>query len=248
MNESLEQRWHALRAWRQPFRPNDQAVVIAGTNGAKSTLVATLTLPVPSLVALDEKASLTLPDARIVELPFLPHERANGARLITPEFSATLANALAWRERPRDNRVIIRVHALNIDDADVHDQIFRAAFTRGNTVIWVDEITATGSSAHYISPWLKACSARGRTRGIGLWTCSQSAFGLVPVILRRNATYVIFGSSDPQDVADIHRQDIEIATGIPRKSGRFILYEAGDPTPYRLYLPIPPALKGWTAP
>jgi hypothetical protein len=223
-------------------------VVIAGTEGAKSTLVATLTLGVPSLVALDEKGSLTLPDARIVELPAVPAGRVAGERIIPAEFSATLAEALAWRSTPRENRVIVRVHALNIDDAAVHDQVFRAVYMRGNTVCWVDEVTATGSSAQYIAPWYRACSARGRTRGVGLWSCSQSPFGLLPVILRRNAHFVIFGSVDAQDVAQISRQDIEIAARIPRRSGRFLLYKAGEIEPYRLYLPIPPALKGWNAP
>lgn len=248
--------WADLPRWTEPFRGTDQVLLIAGTGGAKSTLVATVTLPVTSLIALDEKASLALPNARIVDLPFVPRVRDGGERVFPADFLRTLDTNLALREGA-DNRVIVRPHPRNLQDADVHDAIFRVAFHRGDTVVWVDEITATGASANTIPPWYMACSARGRTRGIGLWSCSQSPFGLVPLILRRNAHYVIFGSLEPGDIENVHRPHIEIAATIPRSDdpstppserGRFLLYKAGYRDPWALQLPIPPALRGWSAP
>lgn len=239
--------WARLRAWTAPIDATDQVIIIAGTGGAKSTLVATMTLPVASLVALDEKGSLELPNARIVELPkYDPDD--------TTSYDGSLRAALAWRNPQGKsgvhlgNRVILRPHELDIDDAGAHDRIFRAVFARGESLVWIDEITATGATAQRVPPYLRAISARGRTRGLGLWTLSQSPFGLLPPIIRRNATYTILGSLDPADVADLHRPGVELAARIPRKSGRFLLYRAGESEPYRLFLPIPPALRHWRAP
>lgn len=238
--------WSRLRPWTHPIDASDQVIVIAGTGGAKSTLVATMTLDVASLVAIDEKGSLELPDARIVELPRFDDDNPDG-------YDAALRSALAWRHKDgaakrAGNRVILRPHELDIDDAGAHDRIFRAIFARGETLVWIDEVTATGATAQRVPPYLRALSARGRTRGLGLWTLSQSPFGLLPPIIRRNATYTILGSLDPADVADLHRPGVELAAAIPRKSGRFILYRAGEADPYRLFLPIPPQLRNWRAP
>lgn len=237
--------WSRLRPWTAPIDATDQVVLIAGTGGAKSTLAATMTLPVASLVAIDEKGALELPRARVVELPKLDPDDTAG-------FDAAVRHALAWRKPGQGagatNRVILRPHELDIDDAAAHDRIFRAIYNRGETLVWIDEITATGATAQRVPPYLRALSARGRTRGLGLWTLSQSPFGLLPPIIRRNATYTILGSLDPADVADLRRPGAELAASIPRKSGRFILYRSGESEPFRLYLPIPPQLRHWRAP
>lgn len=236
--------WGRLRPWTAPIDPTDQVIVVAGTGGAKSTLVATLTLNVPRLVAIDDKGSLELPHARVVDLPKLDPDD-------TGTFDRAARGALAWHEGrgvAAGNRVILRPHHLDIDDPAVHDRLFRWVFERGESIVWIDEITATGATAQRVPPYLRAISARGRTRGLGLWTLSQSPFGLLPPIIRRNATYTILGSLDPADVADLRRPGAELAAAIPRKSGRFLLYVAGESEPYRLYVPIPPALRHWRAP
>lgn len=236
--------WSRLRPWTEPIDATDQVVLIAGTGGAKSTLAATMTLPVASLVAIDDKGALELPHARVVDLPRLDPKA-------TERYELALREALAWRKGTgvaAGNRVILRPHALDVDDPIAHDAIFGAIFARGETLVWIDEITATGATAQRVPPYLRALSARGRTRGIGLWTLSQSPFGLLPPIIRRNATYTILGSLDPADVSDLRRPGAELAAAIPRKSGRFILYRAGEADPFRLYLPIPPQLRTWRAP
>lgn len=236
--------WRALPEFRHPLRGADQVLLIASTGGAKSTLAATLTLHTPSLVAVDEKARLTLPGARVVELPKYDHGDPAGG----PGFSAAILEALRWRPADEGNRVILRPYVLDIEDFEVHDAIYQAVYLRGDTLLWLDEITATGATAHRSQPWLRAISARGRTRGLGLLTLTQAPFGLTPAILRRNATYIIFGPIDAQDVEGVARESIEIAAELPRKSGLFVVYVAGERRPYRLHLPIPAALRGWEAP
>jgi hypothetical protein len=232
--------WERLRPFTDTIEHDDQVLLVAATGGSKSTLVASLTLGVPHLIALDGKAALVLPSARRVELPEYDPKKADG-------YLAACRKAVALRD-DGINRVVLRPHALDIDGFEAHNLIFRAVYERRGAILWVDEITATGATANRVQPWLRAISARGRTRAIGLWTCTQAPFGLTPGILRRNAKYIIVGPIDSEDVGDIRREGIEIVETIPRKSGRFIVYTAGQREPRRLYVPIPSRLRGWRAP
>ena len=238
--------WSSLEPFSDEIRGEDQVLLIAATGGAKSTLVATLTLPIPSLVALDEKDALRLPRARIVQLP------SHAATVTDTEPDAyyrLVVRAIAYRDGRGDtNRVILRPHVLDIDGFDAHNDIFHAVYDRRAVILWIDEITATGATSQRVQPWLKGISARGRTRHVGLWTCTQAPYGVTPTILRRNATYLIFGPIDSEDARDIGRSQIELAETLPRKSGRFIVYKAGEREPYRLFVPIPDVLAGWKAP
>lgn len=242
--------WSRLRPFDHVIRGDEQVLIVAATGGAKSTLVATLTLSTPSLVALDEKGELVLPRARVVELPWYGASVTKEGE--NPDYLMRIRHALAWQDgrqgAPAVNRVILRLHPLDMESFDAHDLIFQGVYERRATILWIDEITATGATPQRVQPWLRACSARGRTRGIGIWTCTQAPFGLTPGVLKRNASYTIVGPLDPEDVRDIPRPSIEIAETIPRKSGRFMVYVAGERDPYRLYMPIPPQLAGWHAP
>lgn len=259
MTESLP-RWEDLPPFAGTIDPSDRVLLIAMTGGAKSTLAATFLLETDSLVAIDGKDALILPRARVVQLPpYADKDEAARAR-----FDRALAGALAWqtgehvsrwrrmtgyRPAPASNRVVIRAAPEDVDSFAAHDAIFWAIYrTRSDTVVWVDEITSTGATPQRTPPGLSAIAARGRTRGIGLWVLTQAPFGMVPGIVRRNAQYMIFGPIEPQDATDVKRPGIELATRLPTKRGRFIVYRVGDREPYRLYLPIPSQLKHWRAP
>lgn len=233
--------WARLRPFTAEIATSDHVLLVATTGGAKSTLVATLTLPVPSLIAIDGKDALRLPRSRQVDLP-------SYASFAEPDaYRRRVATLLAWREHEA-NRIVVRPHPLDIDGFDAHDAIFEAAYNRRHTIVWVDEITSTGATAQRAQPYLRAISARGRTRDVGLWVCTQAPYGMTPPILRRNATYLILGPIEPEDVAEIHRPGVELAESLPHKSGRFIVYHVGERDPMRLYLPIPPGLHAWRAP
>src|SRR5258708_34093777 len=92
--------WEALPEFHGQIDASDQVLLVAGTGGAKSTLVASLTLQVSSLVAVDEKGTLTLPRSRIIDLPRF----ADG-----DSFAAEIARYLRWQTgREAINRVILR--------------------------------------------------------------------------------------------------------------------------------------------
>lgn len=241
MSATAPRTWASLQPFTAAIETSDHVLLVATTGGAKSTLVASLTLPVQSLIAIDGKDALRLPRSRLIELPSL-------ASFPTyDEFARRVRVLLDWKEK-ETNRLVVRPHPLDIDGFEAHDAIFRAAYERRHTIVWVDEITSTGATAQRAQPYLRAIAARGRTRDVGLWACTQAPFGMTPGIIRRNTTYMIFGPVEPQDIADVHRTDIEIAETIPQKSGKFIVYTIGTREPARLYVPIPDALKGWKAP
>lgn len=248
-------RWESLPEWTDPIPHDAQVMVVAGTGGGKSTLAATMTLDVGSLVAIDGKARLTLPDARIVDLPVFDVDAEPGTLKGEPggrAFATALREGLAWQDPRRHgklaNRVILRPDVRDTEGFEAHDAMFRALYLRGSALVWIDEITGTGATANRTQTWLRAISARGRTRGVGLWTLSQRPYGLTPTILRSNAEFTIIGSADPDDVKDLRRPGAEIATTIPRKSGRFLLWQSGKREPFRLYVPIPPGMRKWAAP
>lgn len=255
--ELPRQSWESLPPFEGEIDAADQVLVIAQKGGAKSTLVASLTLDIPSLVALDDKGSLSLPDAVAYDLP--PYAKA-----APDDYAEAVDGAIRWREAGRSgmcglfsshsranqsNRVILRVDPADTDDPGPHDIIFRELFrNRQDTLVWIDEISATGASPHVTPRWLRALSARGRTRGTGLWTCTQAAFGLVPGILVRNAGYIIVGPIPATDARDLRRDGAELAAEIAPRTGRFIIWGQGDRQPYRLFVPIPPRLQSWEAP
>ena len=239
--------WAELPEWSGPIDSTDQILCVASTGGAKSTLLATITLDVSSLVVIDDKGAMALPRARVVQLPPWADGDKDSDR--AGVFAQAVRSGLAWHDHRKDtNRVIVRFDPADVENFAAHDAVFWAAFQRTHTVVWIDEISATGATASRSQPGLRAISARGRTRGVGLLTASQRPYGLIPGIVKFNATYLIVGPVDPDDVKDVHRVDIDIATTLPRKRGQFLLYEAGQREPFRLYLPIPPALRGWKAP
>ena len=255
--------WESLKPYEADIASDAQVLIIAGQGGAKSTLTATLLLDAPSLVALDSKGRLTLPRARVIELPAFPEHRPGylpSDPRATIRYDSILAESLKppagkrsiirlRTAEPETGRVILRVHPLDVDDVIVHDRIFRAIYlTRPDTITWIDEITGTGASAQSTPRWMRALTARGRTRGQGMWTMTQSPFGLVPPLIRRNADLIIIGSIDRADARGLPFEGAEMAAAIPRKTGRFIVYVSGESEPYRLFVPIPPELKSWTAP
>src|ERR1035437_2101507 len=55
--------WAELPEWSGPIDSTDQVLCVASTGGAKSTLLATITLDVSSLVVIDDKGAMALPRA-----------------------------------------------------------------------------------------------------------------------------------------------------------------------------------------
>jgi hypothetical protein len=211
----------------------NQIILIASTGGSKSTLVASLVVNAASLIAIDSKGELEFPNTLVVDLPSIDDK----------DFIRVLDRAIF-----ENARVIIRPHILDLETIDVYDQIFFRIYARENVVVWIDEIGAIAKTSTVFPKWLAGCSNRGRTRGITLFSCSQAPYGQLPMCLRRNSTYSIFGVLMPSDVENLPYPDIDATLDIPIKSGKFVIYQTGIQGAKSLYVPIPKELKEWRAP
>ena len=70
-----------------------------------------------------------------------------------------------------------------------YNEFFRFCFERENTIVWVDELMSI-TSAQKIPAQLKRITTQGRSKNVGLWTCTQRPSG-VPQIVPANSTHVV---------------------------------------------------------
>lgn len=255
MPNNAETTWESLPEFSGEIRADDQVLIIAMKGGAKSTLAATLTLGVPSLIAIDDKGRLTLPGAAIYDLPAWSADKQYDEALVAAiRWRNDATSRSLWGHTPKraTNRIILRVDPNDQDNPKVHNRIFRAVFLkRPDTILWIDEITATGATPQASPIFLRALSARGRTINIGMWTLTQAPYGMLPGVLKRNADITIVGPVSKADAIEMTRDGFdhaEIAGEFPTRTGKFLVRRQGDRQTYRLFVPIPRELRNWEAP
>ena len=74
-------------------------------------------------------------------------------------------------------------------DEEYYNEFFRFCFERENTIVWVDELMSITSSQK-LPPQLKRITTQGRSKNVGLWSCTQRPAG-VPQIIPANATHIV---------------------------------------------------------
>lgn len=70
---------------------------------------------------------------------------------------------------------------------ETYNQFFKWIFLRGNTILWIDELMSIGTPQSYPME-LKRLVTQGRSKGVGIWSCTQRPSG-IPGIIPANATY-----------------------------------------------------------
>ena len=70
-----------------------------------------------------------------------------------------------------------------------YNEFFRFCFERENTIVWVDELMSI-TTAQRLPIQLKRITTQGRSKNVGLWTCTQRPAG-IPQIIPANSTHVI---------------------------------------------------------
>ena len=221
------------------FAPSlgDQIIIMGGTGSGKSTLAAILVHQEKRVVIIDAKHRWTLPGFQIVKLP----------PFVSPSFGPALRKALAWSSKPK--RIILRLAPEDVFEEDPHEAIFAEVYRTKDWIVVIDEVAATGASAGHCPKNLKILSALGRTgANVTLISCSQRAFGLLPLLLKDNASWTLFGTTEAQAIQGIKREGIEQAVSIQPKTGVFLCYHQGHSTPYLFRAELPKELQGWEAP
>lgn len=74
---------------------------------------------------------------------------------------------------------------------DFYDEFFRFCYERGNTLVWVDELMSVSSAAS-CPFWLKVIATRGRSKNVGLWSCSQRPTGVPKIIISNSKHFVVY--------------------------------------------------------
>lgn len=64
---------------------------------------------------------------------------------------------------------------------------FNWIFERGNTILWIDELMSIGT-VNKFPPALGRLYQQGRSKGIGIWSCTQRPSG-IPMIVPANSSY-----------------------------------------------------------
>lgn len=75
----------------------------------------------------------------------------------------------------------------DFQEPDDLNDFFRWIFLRENTVLWIDELMGF-TSAHFCPKELARLLQQGRSKNIGVWSCSQRPSS-IPQIITANCTY-----------------------------------------------------------
>lgn len=92
---------------------------------------------------------------------------------------------------------------------DSFNDFFNWVYQRQNTIIWIDELMSVGSARRYPSG-LHRLMIMGRSKNVGVWSCTQRPRG-IPVIVPANCKYFfVFDLANKED-----RQVLVNSTGFP---------------------------------
>lgn len=134
-----------------------------------------------------------------------------------------------------ETQKIIYVPSYDEQNEDTFNQFFRWIFERKNTILWIDELMSIGTQSKYPAE-LGRIMQQGRSKGIGVWSCTQRPSG-IPTIVPANCSYFfIFSLSNDAD-----RKKCVQMTGIeevknPPSGYNFWYYKMGDETAHLAHL------------
>lgn len=93
---------------------------------------------------------------------------------------------------------IIYVPDYDEQNQETFNQFFRWIFERGNTILWIDELMSIGSVNSFPRE-LGRLMQQGRSKGCGVWSCTQRPSG-IPSCVPANCRYFFcFTMTLPQD-------------------------------------------------
>lgn len=156
---------------------NHRVVVLGKTGSGKSILAQAYLAGYRNVIALDTKRGT---DKGINH--FWPRAAAVGH---IPVFSR-LADVMKFGEGKA-----VWCPERSEKDFDVYDRFFEWILTRGNTVVWVDEVYDV-TDGQEIPRGYRACITEGRSLGVGVWSCSQRPMKVPNVIFSEAEHFFVF--------------------------------------------------------
>lgn len=197
--------------------PPDKHVLVCGMTGTgKSFLCENYLRNYKYVVKLDTKDETS-------------ERRANGLspwQGLEENVDFTVTNRLTELD-DIDTDKIIYVPDYDEQNETTFNQFFRWIFERGNTILWIDELMSIGSVQSFPKE-LGRLMQQGRSKGCGVWSCTQRPSG-IPSCVPSNTTYFfVFDMALPQD-----RKKLVETTGMMELSQmptgyNFWYYKMGD--------------------
>lgn len=93
---------------------------------------------------------------------------------------------------------IIYVPDFDEQNEENFDMFFRWIFERGNTILWIDELMSV-ASANRCPRQLHRIYTQGRSKGVGVWACSQRPSGIPTIALANSQYFFVFDLTNPAD-------------------------------------------------
>ena len=114
---------------------------------------------------------------------------------------------------------------------------FNRIFERGNTILWIDELMSVGTVQRFPRA-LGRIMQQGRSKGIGVWSCTQRPSGIPAIVPASCSYFFVFDMALPQD-----RKKLVETTGMPQMMEmptgyNFWYYKMGDRKTVKAYLKV----------
>ena len=131
------------------------------------------------------------------------------------------------------------IYTPDFDDMNesTYNDFFKWIYLRGNTLLWIDELMSIGTVQSYPQE-LRRLMTMGRSKGIGVWSCTQRPSG-IPSIVPANCNYFfVFNLTLPQDRKKM--VDTTGMTELNRIPGghNFWYYQMGEEYPVKACLRV----------
>ena len=107
------------------------------------------------------------------------------------------------------------------------DKFFNWIFERGNCILWIDELMSVGSVQRF-PRGLGRLMQQGRSKGVGVWSCTQRPSGIPAIVPASCSYFFVFDMALPQD-----RKKLVETTGMLEMNNmptgyNFWYYKMGD--------------------
>lgn len=118
---------------------------------------------------------------------------------------------------------------------ETYNDFFDWIFERKNTILWIDELMSIGT-VHKYPRGLHRLMIMGRSKGVGVWSCTQRPSGIPTIVPSNSKYFFVFNLYNPDD-----RKKMVSTTGFPElmelpKGHNFWYCKMGDNSPTLAYL------------
>jgi hypothetical protein len=119
-----------------------------------------------------------------------------------------------------------------------YESFFKFVYSRQNTIAWIDELMQITKSATSYPDSLKGCYTRGRSKNVGIWTCTQRPSGVPTIALSSSTHFFVFNQTILAD-----RKRLVETTGRPEfmeipEGHNFWYYKIGGNPPVKAVLKL----------